>query len=516
MTAVIPARARRTDAAGMGYQRLSAQDGSFLHFESRATPMHVAAVALFDAGPLAKPGGGIDFERVSAHLEARLAQVPRYRSRLAHTPLGQPIWVDDARFSREWHVRRAALPAPGSEAALAELVGRVLSERLERSRPLWEMWLVEGLADGRFALVSKLHHCLVDGVGGANLLTLLMSLDPEEREAPGAGWRPAPEPGALSLAVDELGRGLAGTRDLVRAAGAALRDPAGALAQLASAGAAVADAIGAAVRWPAPTVLNGPIGPHRRVAWLALDLAAVKAVKRRLGGTVNDVVLAVVAGGLHRYFGAHAPWPTRLDYRVVVPVNMRPPGDFAAANRVSAHFLSLPVAEADALTRYQRVRTASEQAKRSAAARGIDLLTGLADRIAAPWLTQFGVKLASDLHPYHLIVTNVPGPPAPLYLLGAPLLALYPHLPLFAHQGLGVAAMSYGGRIGLGLIADYERVPELTGLRDAFAAAFAELEQMSLRAAPGAAAPRAAGAGSSPAPPRRARRRAKPPASRSS
>jgi len=497
------------------YQRLSAQDGSFLHFERRATPMHVAAVALFEEGPLATPGGGIDFERIAAHIESRLSQLPRYRSRLAHTPLaGHPIWVDDARFSRDWHVRRAALPAPGSEAALAELVGRILSERLERSRPLWEMWVVEGLADGRFALVSKLHHCLVDGVGGANLLTLLMSLDPDEREAPAAGWRPTPEPGALELAVDELGRGLAGTRDLVRAAGAALRDPAGALAQVASAGAAVAEAVAAAVRWPAPTVLNGPIGPHRRVAWLALDLAAVKAVKSRLGGTVNDVVLAVVAGGLHRYFGAQTPWPTRLDYRVVVPVNMRPPGDFAAANRVSAHFLSLPVAEADALNRYQRVRAATEQAKRSAAARGIDLLTGLADRIGAPWLTQFGVKIVNELHPYHLIVTNVPGPPQPLYLLGAPLVALYPHLPLFAHQGLGVAAMSYGGRIGLGLIGDYERVPELPALRDAFAAAFAELEQVALRGAASPAAPRSGVP--SPAPPRRARRRAKAPASRSS
>lgn len=467
------------------YERLSAQDSSFLHFEHRATPMHVAAIAIFESGCLATADGGVDIARIAEHIEARLPQLPRYRRRLARMPVsGQPIWIDDARFSLGWHLRRAALPRPGSTQDLRELVGRILSQRLERSRPLWEVWIIEGLAGGRFALVAKTHHSLVDGVAGANLLTLLLDTSAQAPPTIRLPYRPASAPGPVELLLDEAARGLAGVGALLGAVRAGVRDPRAGLARAVTAGSAVAHALDAAVRRPEPTVLNGPIGPHRRIAWLALDLAAVKAVKQRLGGTVNDVVLAVVAGGLHRFFGPADAFPTRLDYRIVVPVNMRPPGDVQAANRVSAHFLSLPVAEPDPLRRYREIRARSERAKRSAAAQGIDLMTRLLDQLGAPWMTRFGVRLASGLHPYHLIVTNVPGPPMPLYLLGAPLVELYPHLPLFAHQGLGVAALSYGGKIGFGLIADYERVSELEALADSFTAAFAELQVASGTAAP--------------------------------
>jgi WS/DGAT/MGAT family acyltransferase len=461
------------------YERLSAQDSSFLLFEHRATPMHVAAIAVLETGPLARHGGELDTGRIAAHVASRLPRLPRYRRRLVRTATGAPIWIDDARFSLAWHLRRVALPRPGTAAELRELVGRILSQRLERTRPLWEIWIVEGLEGGRFALVAKTHHSLVDGVAGANLLTSLFDPSPDAETPAASSWSPAPAPGPFELLLDEAVRGLEGVREVAVAVGDAVRDPRTALSRVADAGAAVAQALYESVRFPAATEINGPIGPHRRVAWLSLDLAGVKAVKNRLGGTVNDVVLAVVAGALHRFLGSRADWPTRLDYRVVVPVNMRPPGEVAAANHVSAHFLSLPVEEPDALRRYALVRQRADRAKQSRAAAGIELLTRAADRLAAPWLTRFGVQLASRLHPYNLIVTNVPGPTFPLYLLGARLVDLHPHLPLFAHQGLGIAALSYCDRIGLGLVADFERIADLRPLERHLAAAFDELERAS-------------------------------------
>lgn len=483
MTAVIsrPAATAETPrVASPSYERLSTQDSSFLLFEHRETPMHVAAIAILEAGPLTRPGGGLDVDRITAHVASRLPQLPRYRRRLVRTPLTEtPIWVDDDRFSLTWHLRRAALPSPGTPAELRELVGRILSQRLERTRPLWEIWIVEGLEGDRLALVAKTHHSLVDGVAGANLLTSLFDMSPEPTTATAPPWTPAPVPDRFELLLDEVVRGLQGVRETAAAVQSVVRDPRAAAARVVEAGTAIAQALHASVRRPAPTAINGPIGPHRRVAWTSIDLGAVKAVKERLGGTINDVVLATVAGALHRFFGAAGEWPTWLDYRVVVPVNMRPPGEMHAANRVSAHFLSLPVEERDPLRRYERVCERIGAAKRSRAAEGFELMTRVADRIAAPWLTRFGVQLASGLHPYHLIVTNVPGPQFPLYLLGARLVDLHPHLPLFAHQGLGIAALSYCGRIGIGLVADFERIPDLGPLEAGLAESFEELAEAS-------------------------------------
>lgn len=462
------------------YERLSTQDSSFLLFEHRETPMHVAAIAVLEAGPLRRPDGEIDFGRITAHVASRLPQLPRYRRRLVRTPLtASPIWIDDARFSLDWHLRRVALPSPGTTEELRELVGRILSQRLERTRPLWEMWIVEGLSDDRLALIAKTHHSLVDGVAGANLLTSLFDLQPEPTTSVAPPWIPAPVPDPFELVLDEMVRGFQGVREIASAVQTLVREPRAAAARIVESGAAVAQALHASVRRPAPTTINGPIGPHRRVTWLSLDLSEVKAVKERLGGTVNDVVLATVAGALHRFLGTADEWPTRLDYRVVVPVNMRQPGEMQAANRVSAHFLSLPIEEGDPLRRYQRVLERTGVAKRSRAAEGFELMTRAADRFAAPWLTRFGVRLASGLHPYHLIVTNVPGPQSPLYLLGARLLDLHPHLPLFAHQGLGIAALSYCGKIGIGLVADFERIPDLGPLEAGLTESFAELEAAS-------------------------------------
>jgi len=460
------------------YERLSTQDSSFVLWERRETPMHVGAVAILEAAPLTSADGGIDAARITRHVESRLHLLPRYRQRLVFTPIeGHPVWVDDAHFDLGYHVRRAALPRPGTDSELKALVARILSERLDRAKPLWEMWIVEGLDGGRFALVTKVHHCMVDGVAGMNLITLLMSRNPEEPPGAAPAWSPQPEPTPFELLVGESARRARTGGALARGVLDAARDPALTWSRLTGASTAIAQALDAGLRLPDTTRLNRPIGPHRRVEWLSLDLASAKQVKERLGGTLNDVVLATVCGALHRFLGGRREWHTRLDYRIVVPVNLRLPGDErTGGNHVSAYFLSLPIAESNPLRRYDAIQTATADLKGSRAAEGIDLLTQLADRAGGTWLTRLGGRVIDRLRPYNLIVTNVPGPPFPLYVLDARLLELIPQLPLFEQQGLGVAVLSYCGRLEFGLIGDRELAPDLGSLCECLLASFAELE----------------------------------------
>jgi WS/DGAT/MGAT family acyltransferase len=460
------------------YERLSTQDSSFVLWERRETPMHVGAVAILEAGPLSSADGGIDAARITRHVESRLHLLPHYRQRLAFTPIeGHPVWVDEAHFDLGYHVRRTALPRPGTDSELKALVARILSQRLDRAKPLWEMWIVEGLDGGRFALVTKVHHCMVDGVAGMNLITLLMSRNPEETAGVAPAWSPQPEPTPFELLVGESARRARTGGELARGVLDAVRGPAATWSRLTGAGTAIAQALDAGLRLPGTTRLNRPIGPHRRVEWLSLDLESAKQVKERLGGTLNDVVLATVCGALHRFLGGRREWHTRLDYRIVVPVNLRAPGDErAGGNRVSAYLLSLPIAEPNALRRYGAIQTATADLKGSRAAEGIDLFTQLADRFGGSWLTRFGGRLIDRLRPYNLIVTNVPGPPFPLYVLGARLLEVIPQLPLFEQQGLGVAVLSYCGRLEFGLIGDRELAHDLGSLRESLLASFAELE----------------------------------------
>jgi WS/DGAT/MGAT family acyltransferase len=464
------------------YERLSAQDSSFVFWERRETPMHVGAIAILDAEPLRTEDGGVDADRIAKHVESRLHLLPRYRMRLASLPLdGRPVWIDDAHFDLRRHLRRAALPRPGTEHELKELTAQIFATRLDRDHPLWEMWIVEGLEGGRCALVTKVHHCMVDGVAGMNLLTLLMSMDPDEGTMPAPAWSPAPAPTLLDFARGEASRAVRDGRALAAAARGALRDPRVAAARVGEAAGALADAVEAGMRWAAETRVNRAIGPHRRIEWTSLDLARAKAVKQALGGTLNDVVLATVAGALHRFLADDTRWRARFDYRVVVPVNLRPPGDVrAGGNCVSAHFLSLPVGERDPARRYRRVRRATERMKASRAADGIELLTRATDRLAAPALLRVGGRFLGWLKPYNLIVTNVPGPQTPLYVLGARLRALYPALPLFDAQGLGVAVLSYDGSLGVGMLADRELVPDLAALREGVEDAFEELEAVAV------------------------------------
>lgn len=459
------------------YQPLSAQDASFVFFEHRATHMHVAALAIFEVGPLRSAAGGVDAGRLARYGESQLGRLRRYRQKLAFAPLsGRPVWIDDPHFDLDYHLRHTALPSPGSEDDLKRLVGRVLSQPLDRDRPLWEMWLVEGLERDRFALLMKVHHCMMDGVSGVSLLTTLFRAEPDTSIPEAAAWLPGETPSPVRLMLDEAIDRASTPLALARAAAGALRAPGPTLRRARERAASVSEALRTALYLPSATVLERPIGPHRRVEWRVFDLAEIKALGQQLGGKVNDVVLAIVTGAMRRFLERRGEPVPKIDYRVVVPVNMRPPsGESGVANRDSAFFLSLPVSESDALARFEAVRTETARLKNSHAADGIDFLGQLVDRTGSTWLTGLFARIALRVQPYNQIVSNVPGPQYPLYVLGSRLLELYPMPPLFERQGLGTAVMSYDGRLCWCLLADRDVVPDLGALAHDVEAAFQEL-----------------------------------------
>ena len=459
------------------YERLSAQDSSFVHFEGTGTHVHVTGVAVFGPGPLTREGGGLDMERMRAHVASRLHLLPHYRQKLAQTPIARdPIWIDDDRFDLRYHVRGAALQRPGGAEQLKELTGRVTSQRLDPTRPLWELWFVEGLEGGRFAVIAKVHHCIVDGVSGVGVLTSLLSPAPVETVEPAPAWRPRPAPGMLGVAVDEATRAADISLTAARAAGEAVLNP-GQLAERVGRGAELAwRTLQAGFTPPAETPINRSIGSQRRVDWHALDLHEVREARKRLGGSINDVVLGVVAGALRRVFKERRVRLKGLELRVIVPVDTRSGSeDRKVGNRVSAWFVSMPIGERDPLRRYERILAQTREMKETGVADGIDSLLRFADWAGATWITSWGAGFVASLRPYNLIVTNIHGPEYPLYLLGAPLVEFYPQLPLFQGQGLAIAAMSYLGKIRFGLIGDWDIMPDLPMLPGAIEESFAEL-----------------------------------------
>lgn len=471
------------------HERLTTQDRSFVLFEQRATHMHVGALAILEAGPLRAASGGIDAERIARYVEARLGGLPHYRHKLAFAPLSaHPSWVDDEHFDLDYHVRHTALPGAAGETELKALAARILSQPLDRDRPLWEMWVIERLAGDRFALLMKVHHCMVDGASGMTLLGHLLRAEPSEEIPPAEAWFPRPPPHPARLLVDELAERARVPSRAWRELLAAARDPQAALGAARARAGAVVEALRSGLHLPSDTSLNRPIGPHRRVEWRRFELAELKEIRKRLGGTVNDVVLALVAGALHRFLARRREPLESLDYRVVVPVDMRSAsGDPGVANRVSAFFLSLPVADRDPLARYEKVRAECERSKKSHVADGIDFFTRLVERSGSSWLAVAGVRLAARVQPYNQTVSNVPGPQLPLYLLGAKLLELYPLAPLFERQDLATAVLSYDGGVCFGLVADRDSVPDLAALARDLDAAYAELRTAAQQPKPRAA-----------------------------
>jgi WS/DGAT/MGAT family acyltransferase len=476
----------RDNAAVGNPDRLTGLDASFLALEEGGAHMHVGSVLLFE-------GEAPAHEELVAQLERRLALVPRYRQKLAVPPLVQsrPVWVDDPHFNAGYHVRHTALPAPAGEAELRRLAGRVFAQRLDRAKPLWELWLVDRVGEDRFGIVAKTHHCLVDGISGVDITTVLFDLDPAPPPQPEPEpWHPRPEPGRSALLADAL-RERAGTPvSLARAAAGAVKHPQGAVAAGTTALAGLA-AIGRAGIDGAPrSPLNLRIGPHRRFAWVDADLQTLKDVKNALGGTVNDAVLTVVTGALRSHLIAHGH-DTAPDLKAMVPVSVRADSERGAlGNRVTAIYAPLPVGLADPIARFRAVHEAMRGLKESGQAVGAEVLTALTD-FAPPTILSQAARLQAVQRFFNLTVTNVPGPQFPLYLLGRRLCRVYPQVPLAENCALGIAIMSYDGRIDFGLLADYDALPDLDALAERLDAAIAELASAAGAAVSATGAPRA-------------------------
>ncbi|MBI4515346.1 MAG: wax ester/triacylglycerol synthase family O-acyltransferase [Deltaproteobacteria bacterium] len=482
-------------------------DSSFLVFEGPHTHMHVGGTAIFEAAALAGPDGGVDIDRIRTYIKSRLHLVPRYRQRIAFVPLeNRPVWVDDQHFNLNYHVRHACLPHPGDEHQLKRLTGRIISQQLDRGKPLWEAWIVEGLQGGRFALVLKTHHCMVDGLAGVDLLTAILGPSSSQVIHDPPRWVPRPAPGRIELVRDAALRRASAPLQLARKLRQALKQPDRTRAELYRDFAAVLQTVESALWPPARTPLNRPVGPHRRFDWLALDLAEVKAIKHHLGGTVNDVVLATATGAIHRYLRRRHLDLTGLNFRVTIPVNVRAPEEYGTmGNRVSAWLTALPVAECDPLDRYARVRALTADLKHSKQALGPQVLTQAAEWLG-PAVLSLGIRLTAWLHPYNLIVSNVPGPQQTFYLLGAPMLEGFPLVPLFENQGLAIALLSYAGKLCWGVNADWDLVPDLHDFIGDIRAAFCELRDVSAGRVAGARGGAVEAEGRRPPRPARARK----------
>ncbi|MCA9673773.1 MAG: wax ester/triacylglycerol synthase family O-acyltransferase [Myxococcales bacterium] len=460
-------------------ERLSALDAAFLDIEHRGAHMHVGAVGIFERGPLTRPGGAVDFDRLRAHVGSIIGRNPRYRQRLVTTPLlGTPAWVDDDRFLLDFHLRHTRLPAPGDLRQLKRLAGRVFSQRLDRDHPLWEMWIVEGLEGDRFALIAKLHHCMIDGVAGNNLLTTLLRGTPDDRlaseiaaahtvpGAPAPSWQARPAPGPLALLGRELRHRADGLHHLARMAQASRAVPGDLEHRVRELVGGVGSLITRALRPTARTSFNPPrTGPHRRFDWVRLDLAELKAVKRALGGTVNDVALAIVAGALRRAMQRRGIDTDHMgEIRALVPVNVRPPSrDGALGNHVAMHLVPLPCGVAEPRARLRAVTATMDELKRGDAVGGVAALEELADATGAGVVAAL-FKFAGLVRAFNVTATNVPGPPFPLYLLGSRLQEIYPLVPLFEHHTVGLALFSYAGAMHVGVAGDWHATPDLHDL----------------------------------------------------
>jgi WS/DGAT/MGAT family acyltransferase len=443
--------------------RLSALDTAFLHLENHSTAhMHVASVMVFE-------GRAPTHGELIEHVLGRLHLVPRYRQRLAYVPLGQgrPLWTDDPHFNPRYHIRHTALPRPADETALKRLAGRLFSQRLDRSKPLWEIWLVQRMTGGRFALIAKTHHALVDGISGVDITTVLFDTSPEPAGTPRppAPWTAKPLPGQAKLLGEALMERATVPAEMGRGTRALLRAPRRAVAKVKRNVVSVGATTLAGISAPAPpSPFNVDIGPHRRYTWVDGELPVFKAIKDALGGTLNDVVLASVSLALGRYLRGQGVDTEGLELKAMVPVSVRADSQRGAlGNQVAAMWAPLPVGVEDPALCLAQIGEAMEHLKESGQAVGAQVLTSLAG-FAPPTILSQAARLQARQRYFNLVVTNVPGPQFPLYLLGRRLENLYPVVPLARRQALGIAVMSYDGQLGFGLLADYDAVPELEAI----------------------------------------------------
>ncbi len=453
--------------------RLSALDFSFLTNESSFSHMHVGGILIFEGPPPS-------YEDLVEHVSSRLHLVPRFRQKLAYPPIptGRPFWADDPAFNLEYHVRHSALPAPGSEEQLRRMAARIFSQQLDRTKPLWELWLVQGLTRNRFALITKTHHALVDGVSGVDIATVLFDVKPVPEPAePDRSWIPDPEPSGAQLLAKDAEVLLRTPVRIARRLERAIEHPQATLHQAGEAAEALGQ-IGWSFANPAPKVpLNVEIGSHRRYAWVRSDLAQFKRIKDTFGGTVNDVVLAVVAGGLRRWLRHRGVRTQGLELRAQVPVSIRAEDERGQlGNRIAAVRGPIPVYIEDPVRRLEIVRESMGGIKQSKQALGAEVISRFND-FAPPTLLAQSARINFSTRLFNLVVTNVPGPQMPLYVLGRELEDCFPVGFLPPNQALFIAIMSYNGGIDFGLLADYDSIDDVDVIADGIEASIAELAE---------------------------------------
>jgi diacylglycerol O-acyltransferase len=446
----------------MGVDRLSPMDSSFLHIEDSVSHMHIASVGIFE-GP--EPA----FDDIVAMIESKLHLVPRYRRVVRHVPLelGRPVWVDDPHFNIEYHLRHTALPAPGGEAELRKLVGRVMSQQLDRSKPLWEIWVVGGLEDDRWALLCKTHHAMVDGVSGTDLLGMIMDISRETTPPVAVEWKPESPPTGLELATQASLDLLLSPYEQIRALRSAARLPRQAMNQTKEVLQGLSAMIGLVRQTPLSS-LNGPLGPHRRYAWASTAVNDIKAIRKELGGTFNDVVLAAITNGFRELLLDRGESVDRV-VRTLVPVSVRARdergraiGDGMLQNKVSAMFAELPISITDPAERLHAVTEQMQGLKESKQAMAGEALTSMSG-FAPPMLLALGMRLSARLpqRSVNTVTTNVPGPQIPLYVCGRQMVKAFPYVPLAGQVRVGIAIFSYNGEVNFGVTGDYDTTPDL-------------------------------------------------------
>jgi len=450
--------------------RLSPLDSWWLHLEREIQPLHVGSALLFE-GPAPSRA------ELAEAIESRLDLVPRYRQRVLRVPLelGRPVWADDPRFRIEDHVRHATLPSPGTEQSLRDLAACLMSEHLDLSRPLWESWLFDGLEGGRWAMVNKTHHSMIDGISGADIIDVLLDRDPHAKARPAAPWTPAAEPSPVRLASSAIGDLLRVPLEIGQVITGAVRAPRRSTRQAAAELYGLAR-VGEKVIWP-ESVLDGPIGPLRRWGWTRADLSEIKKVKNSFGGTVNDVILAAIAGGFRTFLTARGENVEGRTVRTMVPVSMRPPEEHGRlGNQVSAVFADLPVGVLDPVERLAAVTRQLSSLKSSGMAIGVGGMLNAAEMVPGT-LFALGARVAARLpqRAISTVTTNVPGPQIPMYLLGHRMTELFPFIPLGSDIRITIGIASYAGRLTCGVTGDFDAVPDLQVLCDGIESATEEL-----------------------------------------
>jgi diacylglycerol O-acyltransferase len=446
--------------ASTHFEPLSAMDRQFLEMEDADLHMHASGFSVYDQAPLQGEDGGVDFELFRKAIASTLHRIPRYRQRLAFTPIEErPVWVDDANFDLDEHLRHLSLPRPGSKSQLKQLIGWVVSQPLDRHRPLWEMWVVEGIDGGeKFAVVTKLHHCMIDGGAGVNLMQLLLRAQPEYELATEVPFEPKPEPSRDELMRYELGLRFSTPFRFLRGLGGFVGDGSNSIAKLREGIGALGELLENALPASRTPISRQPLGPRRRIDWLNTSVDEMTTLRRRLGTSLNDLVLAIVAGALRRYLGRRGVELETLDFRVSIPVNVRRESESEEmGNRVSSWIVRMPLDEPDPLKQLASIVERTRELKKSNQAVAVELMMAAAEELPV-LLSLSATAMQGQIS---TIVTNIPGPTIPLYLLGCETLNMQPLVPLVPGVGLGVALLSYNGTLTWGFQAEYDLMPDL-------------------------------------------------------